>query len=449
MHFLISNFASAIDRAHMKELLFDAKCHDAMTGLYNTDGFLKKGSELIHRFSPTNYTAFYFNLTNFKYVNKATSYHGGDLVLIKYAKILTEYIEDDESVGRLGGDNFAILLKNNRVDEFIKLISNIEISLDFEGELHTFIFSAVCGGFVLDADVDEFGRVMMGISAAYQIAKEEQHQSLVYCTQDMFLKLVEGKEILMKFPNALANNEFLVYYQPKVDSRTNELVGAEALVRWRRGSEVIPPFAFIPMLERNGEICNLDFYVFETVCHNMRTWIDDGRTIPTISSNFSRWHLQNEDFVNNIVRIADKYHIDHKYLEIEITETTDVNEYKTLLRAVNALKKNGFSISIDDFGTGYSSLNMLKEISVDVLKLDKSLIDRCSNSKKDKIMLKHIVNLADDMSIKTLAEGVETIEQLKFLKSIGCNLIQGYFYDKPLMQIDFENRIKRHYYEII
>lgn len=206
------------------------------------------------------------------------------------------------------------------------------------------------------------------------------------------------------------------------------------------------------MLERNGEICRLDFYVFDVVCKNMKRWIDEGRKIPVVSSNFSRWHLSNNDFVEMIIGIADRYKIPHDRLEVEVTETTNESEYNTLLQAVKKLKANGIAVSIDDFGTGYSSLNMLKEIPVDVLKLDKSLLDQKNDPDKlhanDKIMLKHIVSLAEDMSIKVLAEGVETVEQREFLKSIGCNTVQGFLYDRPMPVEEFEKRINAGKYYI-
>ncbi len=448
LKFIISNASTAFDRAHMIELLMFAKFHDTMTTIYNADGFIVAGNEIIHKHKAVDYTAFYFNLTNFKYVNKATSYQGGDQALVKYTAHIRKFIEDDEAFGRLGGDNFAVVIKNKNVDEFLKIISNVEISVEERGEVHDFVFGATTGGLKLDETVENMGWVMMAISAAYQIAKEDMHVPLLYCTKEMFLKLVNSKEILMKFPNALAHEEFMVYYQPKVDLRTNILSGAEALVRWNSGGVIIPPDAFVPMLERNGDICKLDFFVFETVCKNIRQWLDMGYNVPVISSNFSRWHLKNENFADNIVKIVDKYNLDHKYIELELTETTSFNEYNSLIEFVKKIKSKGMSVAIDDFGTGYSSLNMLKEVPVDVLKLDKSLIDHSGNSKNDKIMLKHIINLADDMSIKTLAEGVETKEQLEYLGFIGCNLIQGFIFDHPLAAEEFEKRLKYKPYSI-
>lgn len=443
LNFIACNMATAFDRARMTELLNEAQFRDAMTGLYNADGLIKQGNRIINMGHGIEYTAFYFNLTNFKYVNKVVAYQGGDKVLVIYTKKLLDFLEDDEIVGRLGGDNFVAMIRNERAEAFLKFISSIEVLIENNNDLHQFVFGATVGGMHLDKDTDNMGRVMMSVSSAYQMAKEVLHRPVVYCTPDMMMKLVQGKEILMKFPAAVANMEFMVYYQPKVDAITGKLEGAEALVRWKQGSAVIPPAQFIPMLERNGEICVLDFYVFETVCRNMKKWKEEGRNLFCISSNFSRWHLKDADFINHVVRIADEYGIDHRLLEIEVTETTDVDEYNTLLGYVKALKEHGFSVSIDDFGTGYSSLNMLKEIPADVLKLDKSMVDHSGNSENDKIMLKHIVSLAYDMSIKVLAEGVETAEQCEFLKSIGCTMIQGYFFDRPLMINEFEKRMDK------
>lgn len=451
--FISNLMATAFDRARMSELLINAKIIDSMTHILNTEGIFMKGTRLIRTYRPSGYTAFYFNLTNFKYVNKAVEYSAGDRVLTIYAEKLTAQINNErEAVGRLGGDNFAALIENDNVPRFLHFVNKVNIEIDNNGEYHSFVFGATIGAYKLDDDIRDMGRVMMGISTAYQIAKEIAHQPIIYCTPEMFSNFVRGKEVLMKFPEALAKREFLVYYQPKVDIRTDELTGAEALVRWKAGSEIVSPADFLPMLERNGEICRLDFYVFDVVCKNMKRWIDEGRKIPVVSSNFSRWHLSNNDFVEMIIGIADRYKIPHDRLEVEVTETTNESEYNTLLQAVKKLKANGIAVSIDDFGTGYSSLNMLKEIPVDVLKLDKSLLDQKNDPDKlhanDKIMLKHIVSLAEDMSIKVLAEGVETVEQREFLKSIGCNTVQGFLYDRPMPVEEFEKRINAGKYYI-
>lgn len=452
IEFIMCLMATAFDRARMCELLNEAHTTDPMTGLLNADGFMQKGNQLINMGKAAAYTAFYFNLTNFKYVNKVISYQGGDRVLVLYTKKLCGNIEKDEVVGRLGGDNFVALIKNERVDNFLRFISKVKVDIDINGAYHEFVFGAVCGAYRIEKDINHMGRVMMNISTTYQAAREILHQPVVYCTPDMINNMTRGKEILMKFPTALANNEFLVYYQPKVELHSNKLAGAEALVRWRVGSEIVPPIQFLPMLERNGEICRLDFYVFETVCRDIRGWMDEKRDIPVISSNFSRWHLRDKDFVDELLRIADKYGVDHKYLEIEVTETTNIEEYSTLRDVVKKIKDNGLSVSIDDFGTGYSSLNMLKEVPVDVLKMDKSLLDQKNNPDElhanDKIMIKHIVGLASDMGIKVLSEGVETIEQREFLKNVGCDYIQGYLYDRPMPEEEFISRIKHPVYEI-
>ncbi len=447
--FIMHNIAAACDRAHMSEVLVEGKYIDSMTSLNNANGFILQGNQLINLYSAKKYTAFYFNLRNFKYVNNVVTYQGGNTALMKYADNLLTFVEQDEVVGRLGGDNFAIIIKNERIDEFIKFISNVKISVENEGKEYQFTFGATMGGYHLDEAVQNMGQVMMAISSAYQVAKEVEHQPLIYCTREMLQKLIGSKEVLMSFSGALLNREFLVYYQPKVYTNDNQLIGAEALVRWKRGSTILPPGVFVPVLERNGDVCKLDYYVFDVVCQDMDRWRKEGKKLPIVSSNFSRKHLKNEHFVEDIQNIADRHNVDHSKLEIEITETTDVNEYNTLLNVANDIKRRGFSISIDDFGTGYSSLNMLKEIPVDVLKLDKSLIDKVAESSKDKIMLKHIVNLAKDLSIYTLAEGVENKKQLEYLKSIGCNMIQGYYFDKPLPVKDFEDRMQKGSYQEI
>ena len=227
-----------------------------------------------------------------------------------------------------------------------------------------------------------------------------------------------------------------------------KICGAEALVRWVRDGQVIPPAQFLPQLEREGSICKLDYYVLEMTCRFIRDRLGRGKEAPCISVNFSRKHLDEDDMVERIIEIIERYGIDHSYIEIELTESEDFQNYEIMSRIVNGLKQYGIGTSIDDFGTGFSSLNMIKKVDLNVIKIDKSFIPlewEYPEKEKDKIMFGNIVGLVRQLGKKTIAEGVETQEQLEYLKEAGCDIVQGYVFDRPLPEAAFEERLTKGY----
>ena len=201
---------------------------------------------------------------------------------------------------------------------------------------------------------------------------------------------------------------------------------------------------FIPSLEKDGTICDLDFFVFETVCKSIRDWLDRGIEPVCISSNFSRIHLKNDLFADRILKIMEKYDIDSKYVEIEITESASYEDFQRLEIFLAEMKKHDIDVSIDDFGTGYSSLSLLKNLDVDIIKLDRSFImdidsDKSQKSRNDRIVINNIIRMANELNMRVIAEGVETEDQAAFLQDASCEMAQGYLFDRPVSHDDFEN----------
>ena len=260
-------------------------------------------------------------------------------------------------------------------------------------------------------------------------------------------KAMHDKQISQLFPEAVLAEEFLVYYQPKVNLDNKELCGCEALVRWYHNGAIVPPMDFIPVLEREGTVCALDFYVFEHVCRDLRRWLDNGITPVRASVNFSQQHLQNDRLAERIVSIMKQYHIDSKYIEVELTEMSGSKNHDALLEFLRKMRDYGICTSIDDFGTGYSSLNMLREFKADIIKLDKSFIDRISlnvsDYRVDEIVIENIIRMAQELNLEIISEGVETEHQAEFLKRVHCNMAQGFLFDKPLPRDEFEKRLKK------
>lgn len=249
------------------------------------------------------------------------------------------------------------------------------------------------------------------------------------------------------FAEALTNEEFKVYYQPKVRLEDNSLCGCEALVRWLRHGKVVPPMEFIPALEQDGSVCELDFYVFDRVCADIRKWLDDGIEPVKVSVNFSKHHLKNPETAENIIGIINRYDIDTKYIEVELTESAcyeDVSELQDFLRE---LSNNNISVSIDDFGTGYSSLSLLKDLMVDIIKLDQSFVRAIDSGegeevRNDMVIIKNIVTMIRELNMDVIAEGVETLDEAGFLREVKCNMAQGYLFDKPMPHDDFDRLLR-------
>lgn len=240
-------------------------------------------------------------------------------------------------------------------------------------------------------------------------------------------------EIIKDIQEAMSKGELKAYYQPQYDAITSKLVSAEALVRWiRADGTIVPPMDFIPELEKNNAIADVDWYVFEEVCKLLAKQKSGGiRQIP-VSVNFSRQHIRETDFAERLTSIADKYGVPHELLEVEITESAMVNESNRILDWINEIHSAGFTVAIDDFGSGLSSLSFVKDMPADVLKIDKSLLSHNCENEKERIVLESIFYFANRLNLTTIAEGVETKEQLEFLRVCDCGKIQGYIFAKPM-----------------
>lgn len=243
--------------------------------------------------------------------------------------------------------------------------------------------------------------------------------------------------------NSIKNNEFIIFLQPKFDTITENIVGAEALVRKLKDGKIIMPDEFIPKYEETGIITKLDTYVLEKVCQLQKKWRNLNLPLLPISINESRHHLKNENHIQELQEMISRYDADANLIELEMTETTVVEDILVAKHAAEAVKKLGFIVSMDDFGTGYSAFNILKDIEIDILKIDKEFFNNLENNKRAQIIIETIVQMCKKLNIKTVAEGIETKEQVGFLKKIGCDIIQGYYFSKPITILEFEEKYLR------
>lgn len=377
------------------------------------------------------------DIVDFKFFNENYGYAYGNIALKNIASILLKEMKKNELLSRTTGDHFCMML-NYKDEESLKerIFSLMEKVSDFpideKGGMHKAIFR--CGVYLIRKD-DDINMVRSRANMARKAISKCINTKINLYSEEDLAKELERKELEEELRYAVERKELLVYFQPKFDITSEKVIGAEALVRWnhpKRG--MLPPGMFIPICEENGYICTVDFYMMEEVCKQMKQWKDAGKRLIKVSVNFSRLHLSNKGFVDKLVETVKKYDLEPANLEIELTETVAYEEMENLLEVMHQIKEAGFGLSMDDFGSGYSSLNLLREMPVDVLKLDKGFLDDCggNSATREKRIISHVISMAKDLEISVLAEGVETVQQKEFLRESKCDMIQGYYYAKPM-----------------
>ena len=436
--FLLKNLYYITGRTRVMELMARMAITDHLTGLPNLTGLGRYCNKLIAQGTYANYTGLFINLKNFKYINQRVGSDDGNAVLRKYAEIVSKLIQPQDYYVRLGGDNFFALISNEHLQAFMQATELITIEIPHGATTITFDIATKAGMYAIQPG-DTMSDMMNKTSLAMTAAKSSVTEDFLWYQPSMHQQMIRRKEISNTLPQALAKREFVIYYQPKVCLDDNTLCGAEALVRWIKDGSIVPPMDFIPVLELEGTICMLDFYVLDTVCKDLRTWLDAGLEPVRTSVNFSKLHLHNKQLAEDVLKVINQYQLDSRYIEIEITETSGYEDFDTLNNFVNVMKEHGICTSLDDFGTGYSSLNLLKDLDVDIIKLDRSfLLNIESQDVADKIIVETIVRMVKELDMQVVAEGVETSGQANYLRSINCHLAQGYLFDKPLPHDDFK-----------
>ena len=391
-----------------------------------------------------------FNLRHLSRINRDIGRASGNILMRNYISALEEIIGETGFVCRLGGDNFVFLCSKECMEAVEAVLRGIPVEYE-KNKGERVMISAIAGLYRIpeNAEIRTADEIMDHIISAYESARNDGKETIVYSTEQLIHEKEKILAVQQAFSKAVQNEEFLVYYQPKIDVIDNEITGAEALCRWNHEGKIISPAEFIPILERNLDICKLDFYMLDHVCRDIRRWLDEGKKVVRVSVNFSRKHMIDADLFDHIVKIIDSHHVPHKYLEIELTETTTDVEFRDLKQMVNSLQCEGISTSVDDFGIGYSSLRLLKDIPWNVLKVDKSFLPNENPEEADRnsILFKYVIAMARELGLECIAEGVETKEQVEVLRDNSCNIAQGFYYDKPLPVEDYEKRLDHYTYK--
>ena len=421
------------------------------TGYPNIRSFLRYLEILKKKNALAGCTAVYFNLRHLTLINRDIGRGAADIAIHNYFNMIKDIIGEKGIICRVGGDNFVGVFDDSLLNDVLGILSGTPVIYE-PNSGKRIMLSANTGVFRMTQDFtfDAPGDVMDRILPALQAAKMGGKDSVVFYDDSMEVSREKRMEIQKLFPKALENKEFKVFYQPKIDIATGKLVGAEALCRWIRDGRIVPPMEFIPVLEQNTDICQLDFYMLDSVCADIRRWLDEGGNVVRISVNLSRKHMMDVDLLDHIMNIVDKHNVPHEYIEIELTETTTDVEFRDLKRVVSGLQQQGIYTSVDDFGMGYSSLNLLREIPWNVLKVDRCFlpVDSDDSTSSRTVMFKYVVAMAKELGLECIAEGVETQNQVKILRDNNCLYAQGFLFDKPLPLADFEERLKSGNYDV-
>lgn len=395
------------------------------------------------------HTVIQFNLRHFALINKEVGRATGDIIIRNYLDAIKERMGGTGVICRVGGDNFAAVMKNECLENVLRILAGFPVSYTPDGDKSIFI-SASVGIFTIPDDYvfERPGDILNKVYIAAQDARYEFKGPVIYYNESIIFEKERQSNVRRCFADALQNNEFKSFYQPKVDILTGKIVGAEALCRWMIGEKTVLPSDFIPILEQNTDICTLDFYMLDRVCKDIRRWLDQGKNIVRVSVNLSRKHLFDFDPTERLLKIIDENRVPHRYIEFELTETMTDVKFGDLKRITSTLRDKDISVAVDDFGIGYSSLNLIREIPWDVLKIDRAFVPTEENYGVTELMFRYVVAMAQAMGLECIAEGVETEKQLEILMDNNCRIAQGFFFDKPLSVDEFEAKLNGFTYKV-
>lgn len=418
---------------------------DPVTGCRSFGKFKLDVIDLINNNRDMQYIMVKLDITDFRLFNEIHSLSTGNKLLQALSDSISSSIDNElDAYCRIYADEFALFISCSTEYDYFrkKKLFDDELALRCR-EFSDAKLVLPKGRYTLQADDTEFEKIYENVNFAHRAAKNGDIKE-VYFDGKVKELAVREHEIEYRMEAALAAGEFHMFLQPKYRLKDEKMVGAEALIRWIEASGgMVYPNEFIPLFERNGFIAKIDFFMFEEACKTIKCWIDSGISPIAISVNFSRRHLNNEHFVSHLVKIAVKYHIPHSLLEIELTETAMLENITVLEDVLDQLHDAGFTLSMDDFGTGYSSLGLLKNIPVDVIKIDKAFFDATRDLNRTKTVITSVMEMARKLKISTVAEGVETQENIDLLREAGCEIVQGYYYAKPMPLDQLEAKLIR------
>lgn len=440
--YYVGTFHDITELKLSEERLIHLASHDTLTGLPNRLLLLDRLQSAIDISQRTGQAIglLFLDLDNFKWVNDSLGHDSGDELLMAVAKRLKETVRASDTVARLGGDEFVVLLTQTNGDPDIsqiasKIINAVACPLDLAG--HDFHVTTSMGISIYPSDGEDAATLLKHADTAMYAAKASGKNQYRYFDAEMNRHALERIELEQDLRQALKNNEFELYYQPKLCVVSNSICGAEALIRWRHPRlGLVPPDKFIPLAEETSLIIDIGEWVIRTACMQVVACQDMGLRLPRIAVNLSAIQLESEDFIDAVERILKETGVSSHAIEFELTESMVLRNPQRSMATLNRLRELGISLALDDFGTGYSSLSYLKRLPVDTLKIDRSFVEGVPGDQDDSQIVRMIIALAKSVHLEVVAEGIETVEQRDFLMGLGCDFLQGYLIAKPLPVAD-------------
>lgn len=398
----------------------------------NPSILMKQATQMIRENPDRKYVMIQFDVPKFKLFNEMYGENVGDELLEFLIDGLQVVCDKEQLYARLSADVYMIVTAYETVEDIYALIAKLDDTLlGFKNLNYSLVYGV---NFVEDIS-EGLRKIGDGAAFARQSVKNEALKHIAFYEADMKEKARIKKFVEDNMERALKEDEFVMFLQPKFSISKDVMVGAEALVRWFHDGEMISPMHFVPIFEQNGFIIKMDQYIWEQACKTIRNWMDQGISPVPISVNVSRCHLKDDNFVQVLNDLIEKYQIPKEYLEIEITETV---EDVAVSNGINLLKEYGYKLLMDDFGSGYSSLNMLKDTPFDVIKMDRGFLSDFINSERGQKIVQSTIQMTKNIGLDLIAEGVETKEQVLFLKDCGCDVVQGFYYAKPMRLEEFD-----------
>jgi len=446
LYYIIS-FISFLANSHkMSKVMYT----DVVTGGNNKLYFAKKGTALLKKnhWGRLNYAVLHLQMRKYRSFCTCFGVQRGEELIEAFYHELVKSLNKKELLAHRQNAEFALLLTYNNREELLARIEQMERNLNAILPKVKLYFDA--GVYEILSGETNIEQLYNNALIACEFIKDEAENKIAVYDIEMNKRKLWERKVEDDMDRALTNHEFKVYLQPKVSSAEEKLAGAEALVRWIHPEEgFIPPNRFIPIFEQNGFIVKLDDYMLEEVSRLQAQWLSEGKKTVPISVNISRTHFTREDLAEHICRIVDKYDVPHHLIELELTESAFFDDKQMLLNTVHKMQELGFIVSMDDFGSGYSSLNSLKELHLDVLKIDAEFFrgldaenfrDHNSTEERGLLIVAEVIDLAKKLNMQIVAEGIENREQVDFLVSQECDMIQGYFFSKPMPIEEYEEK---------
>lgn len=426
--------------------LYEAAFRDHITQKTNYAKFKVDVSTLLKTEDRISFALVKFDIVKFKTINALFGYQEGNRILKIISDKLEAFVEPREMFSRMTADCFVILLTyldKVQLENRLRLLDKQLLDIPQEqGKNYRMILKY--GVFFVGDRGIELSAMLDCADMALKKARENKVEFIEYYAQSMKQQVLREVEIENEMEGALARKEFQIYLQPKYSTESKQIVSAEALVRWIHPvNGIIPPDEFIPLFERNGFIIKLDMYVLDCVCRQLASWRDENCRMVPIAVNISRVHLYDADFLNTVEAMVSGYGIAPSYIEFELTESAIFENIEVLLSVMEGLHARGFSLAMDDFGSGYSSLNLLKQIPLNVVKLDRGFFDGENIFDRSKIVVQNIIHMIHDLQMAVVAEGIETQEQYDFLEANNCDMIQGYLLGRPMPSSSFDALLKK------